>query len=123
MDLDRHQILITQQGAEVFAFDTIQWPPEVFPYPIVYTAWAMTEDSYDSKRLGWKWIRREQFEWLVRHSGCLVSYLVVDNMPFYCNKHKCWEKNGIDYSLTEQLVEQEEDLRVVSLDSYEERVV
>lgn len=93
------QVRIIRAGAEVFAFDTINWPDQV--YPIVYTAWAMTEDCIDSKRLGWKWITREQFEWVVKHQACMVSYVgagEIEHKIFYCMNHNCWEKEGADFS-------------------------
>ena len=71
------QIIIVQSGAEVFAFDTIRWPEDAFQYPIVYTASAMTADSVDATKMGWKWIKRDQFEWLVKHCDCMVSYTGV----------------------------------------------
>ena len=93
----RDQIRIIQSGAEVFACDTILWPDDVFAHPIVYTACAMNADSYDSSKIGWKWISREQFEWLVRHYSCLVGYtLKTGPYPFYCHNHKCWERDGRD---------------------------
>jgi hypothetical protein len=95
---DKHQIMIMQAGSEVFAFDTITWPNNTFDFPIVYTAWAMQEHSYDAQRIGWKWINREQFEWLIRHVNCLVSYTgLASTATFFCNKHQCWERDGQDW--------------------------
>jgi len=94
-----NQIRIVQSGGDVFAFDTIHWPEDTFPFPIVYTAWAMAEGSYDANRIGWKWIKREQFEWLVRHCHCMVSHTGVrEMMSFYCHNHECWEREGKDWS-------------------------
>lgn len=118
------QIRIIQAGAELFAFDTIRWPGEIFQYPIVYTACAMNAGSYDAQRIGWKWIKREQFEWLVRHFGCLVAYVGAEDSgghTFYCNNHCCWEKNGQNFSaLTPEVVEPPE---VNEIDLDEEREV
>lgn len=101
---DDQQIRIVQSGSELFAFDTITWPDGIFAYPIVYTACAMNSGSYDSGRIGWKWIERPQFEWLVRHYGCMVSYVGTDQpYTFYCNNHKCWERLGVDYPLSERV--------------------
>jgi|SRR5271170_978003 len=117
------QIRIVQAGAQLFAFDTIRWPNEVFQYPIVYTAIAMDAGSYDAQRVGWKWIKRTQFEWLVRHFGCLVSYVGAEDAghTFYCNNHCCWEKNGENFSALTHEPEQPEIRTEIDLD--EERIV
>jgi hypothetical protein len=91
---DLPQIRIVQAGSEIFAFDTIRWPHDVFEYPIVYLAEAMNAGSYDANKIGWKWINRTQFEWLVKHYSCMVEYRggwVQPGRTFYCNNHKCWE--------------------------------
>lgn len=104
---DSHQIRIIQAGSEIFAFDTIVWPKDVFEYPIVYMAEAMSDGCYDSYKVGWKWIVREQFEWLVKHCNCLVSYTGASKeMAFFCNNHQCWERYGKDYSVLQQEVEE-----------------
>jgi hypothetical protein len=98
------QIRITQAGAELFGFETITWPGEVFQYPIVYEVCAMNKDSYEARKL-WKWIHREQYEWLLRHYSCMVSYVgadISDGHTFFCNNHQCWEQHGKDYFATEQ---------------------
>lgn len=101
------QIRIVQDGSELFAFDTILWPGNVFPYPIVYMAEAMNDDSYASKKMGWKWIKREQFEWLLKHASCMVSYTgATESSTFYCNNHLCWEMAGKDFSALGQIVEE-----------------
>jgi hypothetical protein len=106
--MDRfNQIRIIQDGSELFAFDTIRWPGEVFQYPIVYMAEAMNEGSYESQKIGWKWIKRDQFEWLLKHASCMVSYIGVSEPgTFYCNNHLCWEKAGKDWSCLDQQIEE-----------------
>jgi len=104
MSTEYDQIRIVQAGADVFVFDVMNWPEGVFPHPIVYTACALKDGSFDANRIGWKYIKREQFEWLVKHFNCLVSYTGADQNErecFYCNNHKVWEHNGKDFSALE----------------------
>ena len=98
------QIQVIQAGSELFAFDTITWPGEVFQHPIVYQAVAFDEGDYPDHCKTWKYIQRSQYEWLVRHYGCMVSYVgadINDGHTFYCNNHHCWEKEGKDHFIVE----------------------
>lgn len=102
------QIRIVQAGVEIFAFDTINWPKSAFQYPIVYTAACFNHTSHEANCIGWKYIKREQFEWLVKHYSCLVSYTgadLNDGHTFYCNNHKCWERHGKDFWALEDQVQ------------------
>lgn len=117
-----NQIRIIQAGHELFAFDTMVWPKDVFKYPIVYLAEAMNQGSWDAEKVGWKWCTREQFEWLVKHASCMVSYTGAEEpMAFYCNSHNCWERYGKDFSVLRQ--EMEEQVYYIDPDLDEERKV
>lgn len=95
-----NQIRVIQDGSELFAVDTIAWPEEIFKYPIVYTAVSMDRGSFDAGRVGWTWIEREQFEWLLKHHACMVSCIGTGDIhTFYCHNHRCWEKEGKDYPM------------------------
>lgn len=116
---DIHQIKIIQSGSEVFAFDTLRWPANVFKYPVVYVAQAMNESSPDTNLIGWKWITRDKFEWLVKHYSCIVEYRgpgFLNDRIFYCNNHKCWEIQD------QELLDQIESYRL-DPDTWEERLI
>jgi hypothetical protein len=89
----RGQIKFLQDGAQVYAIDTIRWPCETFPDPIVYAAASLS--LLDNLR-GWTVISREQYEWLTQHFSCLVSYTKGKGHDFWCNNHQCWEQDGRD---------------------------
>lgn len=93
-------------GAEVFTFDTIRWPANIFDYPVVYAAEATDGDCYKDT---WRRISRGQFEWIVQHCSCLVSY-IGDHDPdhkFYCNNHKCFEYRGQNLPEAEVVAERQ----------------
>lgn len=123
---ESHQIRIIKEGTDLFAIDIIEWPEDVFKYPIVYTAIAVDANSYRANNIGspnWRWIpiRRLQFDWLIQHSSCMVSY--VDNPGdhrFYCYHHQCWEIEGKD-----SLVVNKEAVEIHTLDPdlFEERTI
>ena len=92
------QIRIVQDGSEIFAVDTITWPNDTFRYPIVYTAVSMNRDSYDAEKVGWKWITREQYEWLIQHYKCMVGCIQIgSSYIFHCHNHQTFEKGGKDW--------------------------
>lgn len=100
MPEEYHQIRIIQEGADVFVFDTIKWPEKIFPYPIISMAGAFKEASYEAKIIGWHYMSREQFEWVLHHHECMISHVTAytnHKALFYCNNHKCWEKAGRDF--------------------------
>lgn len=99
------QIQIIQNGSEIFAFDTVQVTDD--PYPRVYIGWAMNTGSYDANRIGLKWINRAQFEWLVKHFECPVSYLGLAETKqriFFCHKHQTVEEAGEDVDVIESMI-------------------
>lgn len=119
------QIRIVQAGSELFAFDCIRWPGHVFQHPLVYQAIAMNHDSYDANLIGWRFIEREQYEWIVKHYSCMVGALGKDQndrYQFFCHHHQVWERAGKDFSV---LSKEKEDLESlpVELDSNEEREI
>lgn len=93
----KQQIRIIQDGADVYAIDTIRWPCETFPDPIVYAAAGLS--LLDDPK-GWTPVTRKQYEWLMQHYSCLVSYtkgaLTGRGHDFWCNNHQCWEHDGRD---------------------------
>lgn len=121
-----HQIRIIQEGTDLFAIDTIEWPEEVFKYPIVYTAIAVDAESYSATKIGkpgWRWIpiRRVQFYWLIDHHSCMVSYVdSPDNHRLYCYNHQCWEIEGKDGIITNKI---KTEVYPSDPDLFEERAV
>lgn len=90
------QIRVIQEGVDRFIFNTIQWPTEIFPNPIVFTVCGLRKTSCFPDLAGYDTITRDQYEWLLHHHDCVVEYRGVSyDKKFFCRNHRCWDSASL----------------------------